>query len=197
MPETASLPPLGRAETIDASVRSRWPRPAPAVRRTLVARRHGRRDWFLRRLLALTDLASVTAALALALLLLGGTSRHPWQTQLLYGLATLPAWVVLFKMYGLYERDAKRLSHSTLDDLPLRLVKHRVGRVVVAAVELERRQLLQVLHECKTFAVKVSLLPSTFSALGPSVEVDDLQGVTVLGVNPPVLSRSSWLVKRT
>lgn len=26
--------------------------------------------------------------------------------------------VALVKLYGLYERDAKRLSHSTLDDLP-------------------------------------------------------------------------------
>jgi lipopolysaccharide/colanic/teichoic acid biosynthesis glycosyltransferase len=46
-------------------------------------------------------------------------------------------------------------------------------------------------------AVKVSLLPATFSALGPSVEVDDVQGVTVLGVNPSVLSRSSRMAKRT
>jgi hypothetical protein len=40
-------------------------------------------------------------------------------------------------------------------------------------------------------------LPATFSALGPSVEVDDLQGVTVLGINPSVLSRSSRIAKRT
>jgi lipopolysaccharide/colanic/teichoic acid biosynthesis glycosyltransferase len=39
-------------------------------------------------------------------------------------------------------------------------------------------------------------LPATFSALGPSVEVDDLQGVTVLGINPSVLSRSSRIAKR-
>jgi lipopolysaccharide/colanic/teichoic acid biosynthesis glycosyltransferase len=34
------------------------------------------------------------------------------------------------------------------------------------------------------------------SALGPSVEVDDVQGVTVLGINPSVLSRSSRMAKR-
>jgi exopolysaccharide biosynthesis polyprenyl glycosylphosphotransferase len=54
-----------------------------------------------------------------------------------------------------------------------------------------------VLRDCKTVSVKVSLLPLTFSVLGPSVEIDDLQGVTVLGVNPSVLSRSSRLAKRT
>src|SRR4029077_17635686 len=61
-------------------------------------------------------------------------------------------------------------SLSDLADIPRLLERHRVGRIVVADVELERRLLLRVLHECKTLAVKVSLLPSTFSALGPAVE---------------------------
>ena len=26
--------------------------------------------------------------------------------------------LVLFKLYGLYDRDVKRISHSTVDDLP-------------------------------------------------------------------------------
>jgi exopolysaccharide biosynthesis polyprenyl glycosylphosphotransferase len=83
-----------------------------------------------------------------------------------------------------------------LGDLPRLLRRHRVGRIVVADAEIEGRRLLEVLRVCKQLAVKVSLLPATFSALGPSVEVDDVQGVTVLGINPPVLSRSSRLVKR-
>ena len=52
----------------------------------------------------------------------------------------------------------------------------RVGRVVVADAEVEGGRLLGVLRDCKTVAVKVSLLPATCSALGPSVEVDDIQG---------------------
>jgi exopolysaccharide biosynthesis polyprenyl glycosylphosphotransferase len=275
-----------------------------------VAPRYGRRDWFLRRLLALSDVGALAGAMVLAMTLLGSTGGYSWTRLSLFGLATLPAWVVLFKMYGLYERDAKRLSHSTLDDLPslfhalllgcllmwcyflaigkltsttmlafgglalllvlaaralaracfLRLIapervvligtgqaagaliekmrakkslrllpigmvscdegggaaldlrrlgrleevdlpsllaRHRVGRVVVADAEFERERLLGVLHDCKSASVKVSLLPLTFSMLGPSVEVDDVQGVTVLGINPPVLSSSSRLMKRT
>jgi lipopolysaccharide/colanic/teichoic acid biosynthesis glycosyltransferase len=45
-------------------------------------------------------------------------------------------------------------------------------------------------------SVKVSLLPATCSALGPSVEVDDVQDMTVLAINPSVLSRSSRIAKR-
>jgi len=120
MPELASRPqeapaPTLRAELTSIETQARSPETGP---RPLVSRRHGRRDWLLRRLLALTDVASLTAALALALALLGGVRGHGWRELALYGLATLPAWVVLFKMYGLYERDAKRLHHSTLDDLP-------------------------------------------------------------------------------
>ena len=56
--------------------------------------------------------------MALTMVVVGGAQGHSWRGYVLCGLITLPAWVVLFKVYGLYERDAKRLSHSTLDDLP-------------------------------------------------------------------------------
>jgi FlaA1/EpsC-like NDP-sugar epimerase len=90
----------------------------PPTDGTLVARSYGRRDWFLRRLLAFSDVVLLAAAMLLATALAGGTPAHPWMQRLFFGLLTLPLWVVLFKMYGLYERDAKRLSHTTLDDLP-------------------------------------------------------------------------------
>jgi exopolysaccharide biosynthesis polyprenyl glycosylphosphotransferase len=44
--------------------------------------------------------------------------------------------------------------------------------------------------------VKVSVLPRYVDALGPSVEVDDIEGTTVLDLNPLVLSRSSRFFKR-
>jgi exopolysaccharide biosynthesis polyprenyl glycosylphosphotransferase len=311
MPDVAPLVTDAQAASLDASSHSRRPTAGLPRSRTLVARGYGRRDWFLRRLLAVSDAVSLAVAMAVAIAQAGGAQGHSWQELLLYGLITLPAWVVLFKLYGLYERDAKRLSHSTLDDLPslfhglllgclfmwswfvlvapaklifttilvfaalamalvftgrviaragfrrlvspervllvgtgpasgalietmrakasLRLepigmvscdedaeemlalprlgaleevdlpslmVKHRVGRVVVADAEVEGERLLGVLRDCKTVSVKVSLLPATCSALGPSVEIDDLQGVTVLGINPSVLSRSSRIAKR-
>jgi exopolysaccharide biosynthesis polyprenyl glycosylphosphotransferase len=278
---------------------------------SVVSHAYGRRDWLLRRVLAVSDVACIAAALALALSG-GAAGGHSWLQYMLYGMLTLPAWVVLFKVYGLYERDAKRLSHSTLDDLPamfhalllgcllmwcwfvvaapaklvfsailvfaalalglvltgrllaraafvrlaspervlligtgrasgaliekmratasLRLepigmigcgrdvsetlglprigqlgdvdlprvmTERCVERVVVADAEVNGAHLLRVLRDCKTASVKVSLLPSTFSALGPAVEVDGLQGVTVLGVNPTVLPPSSRVAKRT
>ena len=81
-------------------------------------------------------------------------------------------------------------------DLTQLIVEQRVGRVVIADVEVDGDRLLEVLRDCKKMSVKVSLLPSTFSALGPSVEVDDVQGVTVLESTRTVLSRSSRMAKR-
>ena len=40
-----------------------------------------------------------------------GPAQLPWC------LAYLPAILVLFKLYGLYDSDSKRLGHSTLDDI--------------------------------------------------------------------------------
>jgi exopolysaccharide biosynthesis polyprenyl glycosylphosphotransferase len=77
------------------------------------------------------------------------------------------------------------------------VVSHnRVERVLVSHDDLAERDLLDLLHRCRRLAVKVSVLPRPFDAMGPSVEVDDVEGVTVLGINPPVLSRSSRLLKR-
>jgi exopolysaccharide biosynthesis polyprenyl glycosylphosphotransferase len=311
MPDVTPLATEVQLASLDATPQPRRLKVSLPAAGTLVARAYRRRDWLLRRLLAVSDAACLAVAMAVAIALAGGTRGHSGQELLLYGLVTLPGWVVLFKVYGLYERDAKRLSHSTLDDLPslfhalllgclmmwcwfvvvapakltfpailafgaaamvlvltgrvlvragflrrispervlligtgrtsgvliekmrakarLRLqpigmvscaedasevlalprlgrldevdlpalmVKHGVGRVVVADAEVDGERLLDVLRDCKRVSVKVSMLPATGSALGPSVEVDDLEGVTVLGINPSVLSRSSRIAKR-
>jgi hypothetical protein len=41
--------------------------------------------------------------------------------------------------------------------------------------------------------VRVGILPHVVDVLGPSVEVDDVEGITVLGLASPKLTRSSRL----
>ena len=79
----------------------------------VVARHYRERDAAVRRFLAAADLLGVITALAGAMLV---ASQEP--TEFAWGLALLPAWVVIFKAYGLYDRDLKRISHRTVDDLP-------------------------------------------------------------------------------
>jgi len=53
-----------------------------------------------------------------------------------------------------------------------------------------------VLRRCKRAGLPVSVLPQIFDVMGRSVEIDDVEGVTMLGLAPPVLSRSSRAQKR-
>jgi exopolysaccharide biosynthesis polyprenyl glycosylphosphotransferase len=265
----------------------------------VVARRYRERDAAVRRFLAAADVLGVVVAMAIALLVL---THH--RVEFLWGLALLPAWVLIFKVYGLYDRDLKRISHRTLDDLPwifhavlmgslLLLAYYRLlnangvelrhiasfgvialvtisvaralarraavsalapepvvlmgdapelaslaskletcnrygvqplgpislssspsgptvngeldeaverdgaERIVVAREDFEEDALFDLVCRAREHGVKVSVLPQLFDALGPSVEIDDVEGMTVLGVNPPVLPRSSRFLKRT
>lgn len=266
------------------------------------------RDVALRRLLAGGDAVAVAAALVLALAL--PDRLHP-RDRLLWGLVAIPLFIVLFKLYGLYDRDVKRISHSTVDDLPRifhaavigglllwlyskysplhrlvfvevvlfgvgvvalvaaarytlralasrmigaerallvgsgtiantlvdKLRAHReygldvvgslmpasagaatdqpelpvlgtlealehvasqegVGRVLFASREVDELELERLLRRCRALSLKVSVLPGLSDVLGPAVEIDDVEGVTVLGVNPPWLPRSSRALKR-
>ncbi|MBV8735385.1 MAG: sugar transferase [Solirubrobacterales bacterium] len=264
-------------------------------------------DALRRRALAVADALSVLAALACALLV-GG--RADFGARLLWGLAAIPLMVVLFKVYGLYDRDMKRFTHATVDDLPWLfhatlvgvlavwlyskvgpmgkldfvevlvfgaltmglatlaraatraalgriagpeaallvgegrmahvlaakleahaeygstvvgvladgladgppmhglpvlgplerldqvVAEHRVGRVIVAPGGIADSELEALLHRCRDLLLKVSLLPKLSDVLGPAVEVDDVEGVAVLGINPPWLPRSSRALKR-
>jgi exopolysaccharide biosynthesis polyprenyl glycosylphosphotransferase len=268
----------------------------------VVARRYGIRDSAERRLLAAADVVGITLAMALANLVI---SHHP--SAFVWGLTVLPIWIIVFKAYGLYDRDLKRICHQTLDDVPwifhavlvgcllllacyrflpvggvwlgplavfavlaiasvaaLRAVarrltvsllgpervvllgqgreistlarkleangrhgvryaglvpypgtepgsdgdrpsipdlnrlvaQYRAERVVVAREDFGGHTLFELLNRARQLGVRVSMLPQAFDALGPAVEIDDIEGITVLGVNPPVLPRSSRFLKR-
>ena len=294
---------LGLGATAAPRLESLCPESRP--RKGIVAASHAPRDRATRRALACADSLAIVSALLLVDALIPGRAAG---AQLLWGAATLPAWLVLFNAYGLYERDGKRISHSTLEDVPwlfhtlvvgslllwlyyhvtvaggipfkallafscftlacallyrslarrllyaalgperlllvgdsqavtllarkicahpergvepvgrvgsksvgteLRLVgaledldlsqladRHHVERVVIAHGELAEPALLELLRRCKELAMKVSVLPQLCDVMGPSTEIDDIEGVTLLGINPPVLSPSSRLAKR-
>jgi exopolysaccharide biosynthesis polyprenyl glycosylphosphotransferase len=255
----------------------------------------GRRDYLIRRWLALGDVTSIVLALALMAAL---SNTNDAVTRALWGLPMVPVWLALLAAYGLYNRDIRRISHSTVDDFPwllhavlvscllswlyynllpipklvfidilvlgglatalillFRTITRRVTtrvlgservlfvgepdsiemlmrkmvahpeygleptgvispsggnginldqvldgfspeRIVLGDTNLSEPALLELIHRCKELSLKVSLLPHLFGAIGPSVEVDDVEGVTVLGINPPVLPRSARYMKR-
>lgn len=275
----------------------------------VVADRHGHRDSIVRRMLAGADTLAVVGGLGLMTFV--PAHAHP-DRLFLWGLLTIPAWLALFKSYSLYDRDIRRINHSTVDDLPwvfhsivvgcvlmwlyytvmpsngvvfkqlagfglttgllmvllrfavrssvvhllggervalvgnaaelnllarklkshpeygavpvgfmslssvvasladLPLLEqspsgdltevvrtHRIERMVVSHRDMDEQTLVNLIRKCRELGVKVSVLPGLFDAIGSAVEVDDVEGVTVLGMTPPVLSRSSRALKRT
>lgn len=77
------------------------------------------RGWLVRRVLLAADLVGLTAALALAEWLVN--RRHSLgvlgtRGEVLAFLISLPGWVVVAKLYGLYDRDEERTDHSTVDE---------------------------------------------------------------------------------
>jgi exopolysaccharide biosynthesis polyprenyl glycosylphosphotransferase len=114
------------ADSDALSVRTRDPlacvddRTFQLIERRRRASRPVRRGWLMRRMLLAADLVGITLAFAIASL-----ADHPGAGQdhvnraheFVLFLAVLPLWVVLAKLYGLYERDEERADHSTTDDL--------------------------------------------------------------------------------
>jgi hypothetical protein len=76
-----------------------------------------RRGWLVRRMLLAADVCGLVLAFALAMWLFGPGGRAPFWNELLIFVCTLPAWIFLAKIHGLYERDEERTDHSTVDDV--------------------------------------------------------------------------------
>jgi exopolysaccharide biosynthesis polyprenyl glycosylphosphotransferase len=92
--------------------------------------------------------------------------------------------------------NARVPALGTLEQLEQVADRHDVTRVVFSARDLEEGELERMLRHCRALSLKVSVLPRLADVLGPAVEIDDVEGVTVLGVNPPWLPRSSRALKR-
>jgi exopolysaccharide biosynthesis polyprenyl glycosylphosphotransferase len=90
----------------------------------------------------------------------------------------------------------RRRRTLDLDDLPELVRQLDVHRVIVIPGEANGETLVDAVARAKASGVKVSILPRMFEVVGSSVEFDDIDGVTVLGVRRFGLGRSSERVKR-
>jgi exopolysaccharide biosynthesis polyprenyl glycosylphosphotransferase len=79
-----------------------------------------RRGWVMRRMLLAADVLGLALAFAGATLLYG--SEGPSDQLAGFGelalfLVSLPVWILVAKLHGLYDRDEERADHSTVDDI--------------------------------------------------------------------------------
>ncbi len=77
-----------------------------------------RRAALLRRALGTSDLLAVTLALAIAT----QTSSSTDTGNFFWAAIVTPLWLVVFGVFGLYDRDHRSIQHSTIDELPALLL---------------------------------------------------------------------------
>lgn len=83
-------------------------------------RKHIRRGWLVRRMLLAADILGLSAAFLVTELLFLGDERtgHVGFAELsIVFVLALPAWILAAKLYGLYDRDEERATHSTADEV--------------------------------------------------------------------------------
>jgi exopolysaccharide biosynthesis polyprenyl glycosylphosphotransferase len=77
-----------------------------------------RRGWLVHRALLVADLAGLLVSFLIAAWVFRGeiVGAISFGTEVMLFVLTLPGWVVLAKLFGLYDRDEQRADHSTVDD---------------------------------------------------------------------------------
>jgi exopolysaccharide biosynthesis polyprenyl glycosylphosphotransferase len=280
-------------------------------RRTAVVKRRG---WLVRRLLLLADVVGLLLAFGLAEAIQGAGPDgrlHEWKEVVLF-VCTLPGWILVTKLYGLYERDEERTDHTTVDEfvgvfhmvtvcswafyagatlmgladpdllkivifwlsalffvtggravvrtiarrrltyqqntivvgagdvgqlVARKLLQHPeyginlvglvdadpkplraelgelpvlgsperlpavvrlfdVERVIIAFSADAPRQTLELIRELRKLDIQIDVVPRLFEVVGPRIELHSVEGLTLLGLPPVRLSRSSAMLKR-
>jgi exopolysaccharide biosynthesis polyprenyl glycosylphosphotransferase len=86
--------------------------------------------------------------------------------------------------------EAASVLHRVVDELA-------VHRVVIEPSDPQPQAILDFVREAKGTGARVSLLPRILEVVGSSIEIDDVHGLTLLGVRRFGLSRSSAAIKRS
>ena len=94
------------------------------------------------------------------------------------------------------------LSGGQISDVAVvtlrRLIEmHGAHRVIIEPSEALPQTTLDFVREAKATGVRVSLLPRILEVVGSTIEIDDVNGITLLGMRRFGLSRSSKIIKRT
>src|SRR6185437_5900208 len=111
-----ALPSIGAQRTVFANQRTL----EILAQRRSSGKAH-RRGWLMRRMLVLADVVALAATFAVVELVFGagsGAYQH-FGTGMEYALllATIPGWILIARLYGLYEQDEERTHHPTSDEL--------------------------------------------------------------------------------
>ncbi|MFT3865064.1 MAG: exopolysaccharide biosynthesis polyprenyl glycosylphosphotransferase [Solirubrobacterales bacterium] len=129
----------------------------------LVSGRHRDRDYGLRRVLLGADSTAVLLALGVAFGVAADRSRP--EVDVLWIIPTIPAWFLLFRAYGLYQRPLRQFEPTYLDDLSSVFHALLIGTlglwVWFRAMPVQRLDLEEVILFGVTASVLITLLRAT------------------------------------
>ena len=91
-------------------------------------------------------------------------------------------------------QEMRRLARG--EELGRLVAAHGIDRIIIAARHSDAKHIPQLVQAAGQLRLNVSLVPRMLEVVGSSVEFDDLDGLTVLGVKQFGLPRSSKLLKR-
>jgi len=101
---------------------------------------------------------------------------------------------------GRPKERADDLAHLTvlggLDDAPALVRLLDIERVIVAFSNDERESLVALMRELNGLDVQVDVVPRFFDVLSSAVDIHGVEGLPLIGLRPPRLSRSSAFLKR-
>ena len=138
-------------------------------------------------------------------LVLGDAATADWITRRFAETAGLKAMVVCRaslrperRTNGRFNGNGNGNGHAQLNGGGLeRLLKgEQIERAIIAPRGASSDDLLNTTRKLKSMGVRVSVLPRLPEVVGSSVELDDVDGVTLLGMRRFGLTRSSGAVKR-
>jgi exopolysaccharide biosynthesis polyprenyl glycosylphosphotransferase len=98
-----------------------------------------------------------------------------------------------------------RVLRDELTDIPLYqtdevldvIRREGVERVVIAFVDEPSGRLLDLLRELRKLDVQIDVLPRLYDVLTPTLDVHSVEGIPLIGLRPPGISRTSRTIKRT
>jgi exopolysaccharide biosynthesis polyprenyl glycosylphosphotransferase len=128
-----------------------------------------RRGWLIRRVLLFADVLGLTLAFMAAQILFAPAGEVGQQAEVLLFLATLPGWILVAKLYGLYDHDEARTDHSSVDDFVGVFHLASVGAWLLAACALLTSSIELQLRKVLLFWALAIVLVTCARAVGRSI----------------------------
>jgi len=85
---------------------------------------------------------------------------------------------------------------GTIEEFESIALHLRVERAVIAFGEMTHEHLIEVIRAARRLGIRISVVPRLFEAIGHAVELDDIEGMTLLGLRSLQRTRSSLALKR-